>query len=719
MKKVPKKVLLYFSIIPRLQRLYKSSHTAKEMIWHATGKCTEPSKMQHPVDGRAWKNFDTKYLDFAKEPRNVRLGLAADGFNLFDNLSQAYNMWLVILTTYNLPPWLCMKESSFMMTLLIPGPKSLGKDIDVYLRPLIEDLKVLRDRKGVETINVASGQKFNMSAMVLWTINDFPARSSLSGWNGQGYKACPTCNKDTLSVRALSKTVYVGHIRFLKKPHKWRSSREFNGQTDNRDPPKEFGRDEILAQLDRLPTRLTDKIAKPIIELCSLFNQICSATLMDDDMLKAQIKVVDILCDFELIYPPALFDIMIHLVIHLPLEALEGMPILPRCMFPFERYMKKLKGYVRNKAKPEGSIAEGYVAEALTFSSHYFRDVTTKFNRPDRNIRQRYVDNEKDPEVSITNELFALACGPTWTPISIKSYVVDGVRYIVHSCDERRITQNSGICSPGPDEEMYYGKGKRKPNLDSRAASMLNTHDKTRNLSLKEITNTKGPVPIQFELSDKQTIMPLGDHAAHWSRYIEEVIRGVPLYYPSWLKVSKERKAALITNIGTQFDLRPHMKSPNRTEINAGIQQHLQKVYNTNKAAFKAQHWVIDPTTETYNVEKIRREEMRRLEATGTYTDEINRLSRGGKQRGHILGVGRVLSARATASPCTPAHESTVNSLHKKVDFRMSLFKSDSKYSDMFSQFESGGASGSWGCGDDEEGADEQDDEDKDGDGDT
>ncbi|GJX11031.1 hypothetical protein Tco_0200890 [Tanacetum coccineum] len=161
-------------------------------------------------------------------------------------------MWSVILTTYNLPPWFCMKESSFMLTLLIPGPKSPGKDIDVYLRPLIEDLKVLWDRKGVETIDIASGQKFNMRATVLWIINDFPARSSLSGWSGQGYKACPTCNKDTPSVRVLRKTAYVGHRRFLKKPHKWRSSHEFNGQTDNRDPPKEFGRDEILAHLDRL-----------------------------------------------------------------------------------------------------------------------------------------------------------------------------------------------------------------------------------------------------------------------------------------------------------------------------------------------------------------------------------------------------------------------------------------------------------------------------------
>ncbi|GJW82684.1 hypothetical protein Tco_0155829 [Tanacetum coccineum] len=56
-------------------------------------------------------------------------------------------------------------------------------------------------------------------------------------------------------------------------------------------------------------------------------------------------------------------------------------------MFPFERYMKKLKNYVRNKAKPKGSIAEGYVAEeALTFCSRYLKDdVETRFNRLGRN----------------------------------------------------------------------------------------------------------------------------------------------------------------------------------------------------------------------------------------------------------------------------------------------------------------------------------------------
>nr|GEX07234.1 F-box domain, leucine-rich repeat domain, L domain-like protein [Tanacetum cinerariifolium] len=54
-------------------------------------------------------------------------------------------------------------------------------------------------------------------------------------------------------------------------------------------------------------------------------------------------------------------------------------------------------------------------------------------------------------------------------------------------------------------------------------------------------------------------------------------------------------------------------------------------------------------------------EEMMRLEDTGTYTDDkINHLARGGKQRGHIASVGRVLPTQATASPSTPAHETGV-----------------------------------------------------------
>ncbi|KAL9668754.1 hypothetical protein QQ045_006294 [Rhodiola kirilowii] len=51
------------------------------------------------------------------------------------------------------------------------------------------------------------------------------------------------------------------------------------------------------------------------------------------------------------------------------------------------RYLRNLKSYVNNKAKPEGSIAEGYVAEeCLTFCSRYLSGVETHFNREERNF---------------------------------------------------------------------------------------------------------------------------------------------------------------------------------------------------------------------------------------------------------------------------------------------------------------------------------------------
>ncbi|XP_050935042.1 uncharacterized protein LOC127143842 [Cucumis melo] len=58
-------------------------------------------------------------------------------------MSTSYSMWLVVLLPYNLLPWKCMKETNFFMSLLIPSPKSSGREIDVYLQPLIEELKEL------------------------------------------------------------------------------------------------------------------------------------------------------------------------------------------------------------------------------------------------------------------------------------------------------------------------------------------------------------------------------------------------------------------------------------------------------------------------------------------------------------------------------------------------------------------------------------------------
>ncbi|KAD5960650.1 hypothetical protein E3N88_12122 [Mikania micrantha] len=98
-----------------------------------------------------------------------------------------------------------MNESSFMLNLLILDPKSPGKDIDVFPRPLVDELKTLRTY-GVQMRDAYTETIFRMCAALLWTINDYPAHSSLSGWSGQGYKACSTCNVDTPSSHGPSTT---------------------------------------------------------------------------------------------------------------------------------------------------------------------------------------------------------------------------------------------------------------------------------------------------------------------------------------------------------------------------------------------------------------------------------------------------------------------------------------------------------------------------------
>ncbi|BBN68948.1 transposable element gene [Prunus dulcis] len=104
------------------------------------------------------------------------------------------------------------------------------------------------------------------------------------------------------------------------------------------------------------------------------------------DMFQLRHDIVQVLCKFEMIFPPAFFTSMMHVMVHLPEEALLAGPVNYRWMYPIERLLGELKKSVRNRAKPEGSIIEAWVQyESLTFCGMYLKDVETAFNRPQRN----------------------------------------------------------------------------------------------------------------------------------------------------------------------------------------------------------------------------------------------------------------------------------------------------------------------------------------------
>ncbi|XP_042941123.1 uncharacterized protein LOC122275881 [Carya illinoinensis] len=566
--RVPQKVMRYFPLKPRLQRLYLSKKTAEAMRWHKEGRIDDSNCMRHPADSKVWKDFDRKYDWFAKDSRNVRLGLASDGFNPFNNMSKPYSIWPVILLPYNLPPWSCMKDPYFMLTCLIPGPKSPGNDIDVFLRPLVDELKELWE-VGIETYDAFSYDVFRLHASLLWTINDFPAYANLSGWSTKGKLACPVCNVDTDSMWLAygRKHCYMGHRRWLALDHPWRKKkRAFNGANEVRIQPAnllaqaifeslsmvpnvQFGKssrkrkrapqelnwtkksiffdlpywqelelrhnldvmhieknicDSVLGTLLSIDGKSKDTansgmkshdchiflqrlllvviggylrpdIRLALIELCTFFKELCARTLTYESLHRLQAEISIILCKLEMIFPPAFFDIMVHLAIHLPDEALLAGPVQYRWMYPFERYLGKFKRYVRNKARPEGSIAEAYVhVECLTFCSMYLNDIETRYQRFERNADLPEQSNEEffsvfsqkirekramDP-TSVRDEIYALACGPDKWVASYAGCIMNGIRFQTKDRERHRRTQNSGLVVRGEHQSNpidFYG----------------------------------------------------------------------------------------------------------------------------------------------------------------------------------------------------------------------------------------------------------------------
>ena len=110
-----------------------------------------------------------------------------------------------------------------MLTLLISSPQQLRNDIDMYLSPLIDDLKNLWENS-LEVRDSYHKDTFNLCAMLIWSINDFPVLGNVSNYPIKSAIGCPICIKETYSIRLKNskKTVYLSYKRFLPKNHRYR-----------------------------------------------------------------------------------------------------------------------------------------------------------------------------------------------------------------------------------------------------------------------------------------------------------------------------------------------------------------------------------------------------------------------------------------------------------------------------------------------------------------
>ncbi|GJQ93828.1 putative reverse transcriptase domain-containing protein [Tanacetum coccineum] len=101
----------------------------------------------------AWHTIDEKFPKFAKDLRNLRLGISADGVDV--NLGTRHH------------------------------------------KPLVDDLHTLFEI-GVDTYDASTKENFNLRTVVLWTINDYLALGTLCGCPYSRFKGCVRLNDDLI-----------------------------------------------------------------------------------------------------------------------------------------------------------------------------------------------------------------------------------------------------------------------------------------------------------------------------------------------------------------------------------------------------------------------------------------------------------------------------------------------------------------------------------------
>jgi hypothetical protein len=233
---------------------------ARHMRWHKEGIRTNPDVMVHPYDGEAWKHFDLIRPDFATEPRNIWVAIARDGFNPFV-FGAPYSCWPVFVIPLNLPPALCMKEENILLSLVIPGPKNPGTNLNVFMQPLVDEFKEAWAR--VLTYDSLTKRNFNMRATYHSSIQDYPAMGMFTCWSTHGSLACIVCKSDvdtTWLPNGHKFSWFDCHRRFLPFGHPFRDQKNAfrKGVVVHDMPPHRFTGEEGLAYVNEVKTTSFD-----------------------------------------------------------------------------------------------------------------------------------------------------------------------------------------------------------------------------------------------------------------------------------------------------------------------------------------------------------------------------------------------------------------------------------------------------------------------------
>ena len=125
---------------------------------------------------------DTWPEKFKDEVRSLRLSIAMDGINPYSLQNTNYSIWPIVVINNNIPPWLSVKNEHLMLALIVPGRRQV-KNMDVYLQPLVDELKELWDGINVYDVSrpIAAERSFTLYGICAYTTHDYPGLGVFSG----------------------------------------------------------------------------------------------------------------------------------------------------------------------------------------------------------------------------------------------------------------------------------------------------------------------------------------------------------------------------------------------------------------------------------------------------------------------------------------------------------------------------------------------------------
>ncbi|GJZ51806.1 putative reverse transcriptase domain-containing protein [Tanacetum coccineum] len=379
----------------------------------------------------AWRTIDEKFSKIAKDPRNLRLGILADGVDI-NSGTRHHSVWPVLSVIYNLPPRLCMKRKFIMLSL---APNLLTGE-QIY-----KEVQHIENKwgKGKRTNNKTSENQ-----------------EDTRGRGGKIQKQKRKTTDEEGSSNQVNEAYWKKFNICYRKLKYWRhnSVPHYKDGMNARLDLAELGiKPELFARQEEDKTTLPPagytltNAEKDIF--CETLSNIrvpqgyCSnvsslVSLKDRKLIGLKSHDYHMLMQEKEIILPELDKLQLELVMT---------PCLLEKFFPL--CMKVIKGHVRNRNRPEGCIAEETIAEeTIECFIEYHKTMKTIGIPPDKHVTNENEDRKplsagKSSEVS--GEVFQ------------KAHFNDGIVY-----------QNSGVSVEAVDlhiskevatirKAFYYG----------------------------------------------------------------------------------------------------------------------------------------------------------------------------------------------------------------------------------------------------------------------